>query len=115
MRMELRSPDPAINPYLAFALILSAGLEGMEDGLALPPAVDGNLFDAEAGEKASLTPLPGTLAEAVSAAEASPFVKGVVGEPLLSKYLLQKRREAEDCRRAESMDAFTRKRYFHLI
>ena len=70
---------------------------------------------AEAGEKASLTPLPGTLAEAVSAAEASPFVKGVVGEPLLSKYLLQKRREAEDCRRAESMDAFTRKRYFHLI
>ena len=115
VRMELRSPDPAINPYLAFALILSAGLEGMEDGLALPPAVDGNLFDAEAGEKASLTPLPGTLAEAVSAVEASPFVKGVVGEPLLSKYQLQKRREAEDCRRAESMDAFTRKRYFHLI
>ena len=73
--MELRSPDPACNPYLAVGLILAAGLDGLEHRMELCAPVNRNLFELQPGEAAALglEALPATLEEAVAAAQASPF------------------------------------------
>ena len=94
-RIELRSPDPAANPYLAYALILSAGLDGLERGLELPAPVQQNLYLAGAADQAGLEPLPHSLREAVELAEGSSFIRAVLGEELLGQYLRQKQREME--------------------
>ena len=78
--MELRSPDPAMNPYLAFALIISAGLDGIEEGIALPPAVDVDLYAADESKLSTLTALPDSLERAIALAENSDFIKAVAGE-----------------------------------
>ena len=87
VRMELRSPDPTVNPYLAFALIIAAGLDGIEKGAALPPAVDADLYTAGAEVTANLALLPRDLGEAVALARESSFVKRVIGEELLARYI----------------------------
>ena len=92
-RMELRSPDPAANPYLAYALIISAGLEGIEKGLTLPQASNFNAY-AESGAE-GLTPLPQSLTEACNEAASSEFIKTVIGAGLTEKFVAQKRREAK--------------------
>lgn len=81
-RMELRSPDPSCNPYYTVALLLAAGLEGMEEGLPLP--------DAAAHGAA----LPVSLTQAVELAQNSEFLRARLPAPLLDAYLAQKRREA---------------------
>ena len=60
-RMELRAPDPTANPYLAFTLLIHAGLEGIADRLTLPPACNHDLFTAPADVLAQYELLPGTL------------------------------------------------------
>ena len=82
-RMELRSPDPACNPYLAFSLIIASALEGLEQALLLQAPV------VATGE------LPGSIEEAIDLAEASAFVREVIPEPMLGQYLAEKRRTAE--------------------
>lgn len=77
-RIELRSPDPTINPYLAFALVLAAGWEGLQGQLALPE---------------ELPPQPGNLREALCAAAQSAFVTGVLGEHCLGRYIAWKQQE----------------------
>ena len=79
VRMELRSPDPAANPYLAFALIIAAGLDGIEAALPLPAAVDADLYTADESVTGTLTLLPCSLDEAAALAQASSFVKDVLG------------------------------------
>ena len=74
-RMELRSPDPSCNPYLAIALLLKAGLQGIEDGLPLEQSSRLDLYSAGDGETARYARLPQTLLEAVEAAEQSAFVQ----------------------------------------
>ncbi|MBR4555457.1 MAG: glutamine synthetase [Ruminococcus sp.] len=74
-RAELRSPDPTANPYLAFALIIRAGLYGYKNGLFLPPVADIDLFRADSSETDKYERLPASLDEAKSAAAASCFVK----------------------------------------
>lgn len=91
-RMELRSPDPAANPYLAYALIISAGLEGMEKGLKLPPASNFNAYEENSAHE--LAPLPQSLAEACDRAEKSEFIKSVLGAALTEKFISVKREEA---------------------
>lgn len=115
MRMELRSPDPSVNPYLAFALIMAAGLWGIEEAAALPPAVDIDLYAAEEGVLQSLVKLPGSLEEAVALAGRSSLVKGVLGEELLAKYLAFKKEEAADFAAAPDKADFYRERYFSAI
>ncbi len=115
VRMELRSPDPAVNPYLAFALIISAGLDGIENGAVLPPSVDVDLFSADESITRGLAPLPDNLAKAISLAEKSAFVKGVVGDDLLSKYIAAKKVEASDFIAAEDKTIFYKERYFNMI
>ncbi len=115
VRMELRSPDPSLNPYLGFALIIAAGLEGVEQGLPLPPAVDLDLFAVESGAAKGLTPLPDSLEAALSLTQKSAFVKGVLGETLLGKYLALKEEEAAAARAAEDQVRFCKERYFAVI
>ena len=76
-RMELRSPDPAANPYLAFALLICAGLDGVEKNLPLPPEVSADLFAADA-DVAGLEALPQSLGEALEAAKHSTFFGSVL-------------------------------------
>ena len=76
-RMELRSPDPAANPYLAFALLIHAGLDGVEKNLPLSPEVTTDLF-AKNADTAILQALPGSLEEALEAAKKSAFFASVL-------------------------------------
>jgi glutamine synthetase len=115
VRMEFRSPDPALNPYLAFALIISAGLDGIEKDMALPPSVDEDLYTADVSITKGLTSLPDNLEKAISLAEKSDFVKGVVGEDLLSRYVAVKKAEASDFAAAEDKTTFYKERYFKMI
>ena len=73
-RFEMRSPDPAANPYIAYALLIYAGLDGVRNRLPLCPPLDVNLFTADKSLTDSLQQLPGSLKEARELAEASPFI-----------------------------------------
>ncbi len=86
-RMELRSPDPMTNPYLAYALLIYAGLDGIERGLELPEPVDIDLFHAQPKELANLDRLPDSLAEAASIAKTSEFVRSILPEDLLNTFI----------------------------
>ena len=115
VRMELRSPDPSLNPYLAFALIIAAGLEGIEHNMPLPPAVDADLYTAGKNITKDLVPLPDSLGKAVALAENSALVKNVVGEELLSRYLELKKAEASDFVSAKKKAEFYHERYFFVM
>lgn len=115
VRMELRSPDPAMNPYLAFALIIAAGIDGIENGMALPPVVDVDLYTADEKIFETLTPLPRDMDEAIRIAENSVFVKSIIGDELLSKYITSKRNEAEAFTAVSNKAEFYKKRYFGVI
>jgi len=112
VRMELRSPDPALNPYLAFALLIAAGIDGIEKETPLPPAVDVDLFTADENVLKSLSSLPNSLSKAISLAENSELVKGTLGAELLGKYLAIKKAEAAEYEAAQSKSDFYRERYF---
>ncbi len=114
-RMELRSPDPSLNPYLAFALIISAGLDGIEKDTKLPSAVDADLFTAGKDVTGALAALPQSLKDAVKLAEGSDFVRDVMGGELLQKYCDAKKAESADFAAAEDKSAFYSERYFGVI
>ena len=84
--IELRSPDPAGNPYLSFALILAAGLDGIRRNLVAPPPTNVNLFTADASITGKLTQLPRTRAEAASIAKNSAFVRAVLPAGIIEAY-----------------------------
>jgi glutamine synthetase len=94
-RVEYRAPDPACNPYLAFAVILAAGLRGIEKEYVLPPEAAANLFALSSEDllKAGIKPLPGTLDEAVSAMERSDLVADALGEHVFEWFIRNKRSE----------------------
>lgn len=85
-RAELRSPDPAANPYLAFALIIHAGLDGIVRGLELPPAVDYNLYRANPSILAQLRQLPKDLESARRIACDSSFIQGCIPDAIRNIY-----------------------------
>lgn len=86
-RIELRSPDPELNPYIAFTLLIAAALDGIKNKLTPPDAVSENLLDAECPTTKNLKTLPSSFEEACSIAEKSEFVKKVLGENLLKSLL----------------------------
>jgi glutamine synthetase len=94
-RVELRAPDPACNPYLAFSVILAAGLKGIEEGYELPPEAASNLYDLTPAECAKLgvVPLPGSLAEALEEMERSDLVLETLGDHIFEWFLRNKRAE----------------------
>ncbi len=94
-RVELRSPDPACNPYLAFAVILAAGLKGIEKEYELPEPVEGNIFHMlpEERESCGIESLPKTLEEAIQATENSELVRETLGDHVFETLLANKRVE----------------------
>lgn len=99
-RVELRCPDPACNPYLAFAVMLAAGLEGIEKKYKLTPPVEPNIYHMamEERERRGLTSLPGNLLEAITETENSKFVRDTLGEHIFSRFLFNKKKEWEEYR-----------------
>jgi glutamine synthetase len=86
VRAELRSPDPSSNPYLAFGLLIYAGLEGLEKGLVPPAPIDTNLY-AAGDPEGKFKKLPSSLRDSAELAGASDFIKKYVPEEILSAYL----------------------------
>jgi glutamine synthetase len=98
-RIELRCPDPSCNPYLALAVMLAAGLDGIRRELPVPESSEENLYltpEAERGTAANT--LPGSLAEAVAELEADPVIKEALGAHLCDRFISAKRLEWEDYR-----------------
>lgn len=83
---ELRSPDPLANPYLSFALLIYAGLEGLRENAELPPATDIDLYSANEQLLSDLKALPHDIEEAVKAAKESSFIRDHVPAQILDSY-----------------------------
>jgi glutamine synthetase len=99
-RAELRCPDPACNPYLTFAALLHAGLEGIEKGYELPPPMETNLYHltAEERKEQGIVGLPETLGEAVDEFAASELMRRALGDHIFENYIKLKRKEWDDYR-----------------
>jgi len=99
-RMELRCPDPACNPYLTFAVLLQAGLEGVEHGYELPEPMEKNLYHLAPDERRRLgiEQLPATLGEAIELTAESELVLRTLGEHMFNRFVEIKRQEWEDYR-----------------
>lgn len=87
VRAEVRSPDSGANPYLAFALLIQAGLEGIRENLPLPGGLDQNLFLLSEEKLKDIDTLPSTLEEARREADGSSFIKSVIPQPILDIYM----------------------------
>ena len=94
-RAEFRSPDPACNPYLAFAVMLAAGLEGIEKGYEIPEPVEEDIYEMRAAErrKRGIETLPASLADAVAETEKSAFVREALGDHIFEKFIENKKIE----------------------
>jgi len=99
-RMEYRSPDPACNPYLAFAVMLAAGLKGIEKGYELAAPVEEDIFEmSEASRKKhGIDSLPGSLAEAIQLTEKSELVRETLGDHIFQKFIENKKIEWDQYR-----------------
>ncbi len=97
-RIEYRAPDPACNPYLAFAMVLAAGLKGIEEGYELPPETQANLYQLTPEELLAegIRPLPGNLNEAILAMEGSELAAETLGEHVFERFVRNKRAEWVD-------------------
>ena len=94
-RVELRSPDPSCNPYLAVAVCLAAGLDGIERGLTPPPEMRQNIYEMDAATRAALNirALPVDLKEALTALQQDEVIMGVLGEHVSEHYIAGKMKE----------------------
>ncbi|MFH1983136.1 MAG: type I glutamate--ammonia ligase [Pseudomonadota bacterium] len=101
-RAEVRCPDPACNPYLAFAMMLNSGLDGVKSKLKAPKSVDVDIFEMTMAEKdsAGIDSLPGSLEEAVVALKENPISRETLGEHILGKYIEGKTKEWDSYRTA---------------
>jgi len=91
-RMEFRSPDPACNPYLAFAVMLAAGLEGVTRGYDLPEPVEEDIYTMApaARDRAGIQSLPGSLIEAIQLFEDSALMRQTLGDHIFDKLVANK-------------------------
>jgi len=94
-RIEFRSPDPACNPYLAFAVMIAAGLKGIEENYTLPDPIEEDIYemDEDARRRVGIVSLPGNLFEALQEVEKSQIVKDALGDHIFNKFLENKRIE----------------------
>ena len=109
-RMEVRSPDPAANPYLLISLLLSAGFEGIADKLEAEPEAAGDMLSSPLPER-----LPENLFEAVEEAAGSSFVSRVIPGRIVDGYLEDRAAEAAEYERSGSDHSYLIRRYFRLI
>lgn len=94
-RMEFRSPDPACNPYLAFAVMLGAGMDGIENRLELPDPIEEDIFEMNPAERKAhgIKDLPGNLYAAIIETEQSELVRKVLGDHIFDKFIENKKIE----------------------
>jgi glutamine synthetase len=113
-RVEIRSLDSACNPYLAFAVMLGAGLAGVENGYELPPGAEDDVWALSPAERkaAGYEPLPENLSEAIAVMSSSELVAEVLGEHVFDYVLRNKRTEWEQYRR--EVTPYERQRYLSL-
>lgn len=99
-RVELRCPDPACNPYLAYAVMLAAGLDGIENGYELPPPVEENLyhFTDEDLQRRNVQMLPATLGEALDEMAADDVIRDALGEHVYERLTEAQRQEWDSFR-----------------
>ena len=114
-RMELRSPDPACNPYLAVGLVLAAGLDGIEHRMVLQAPINKNLFDPTEAAGLGLERLPSTLEEAVQAAQESEFLHRVLPEELSHRYYEEELKRCAALKAAADPAEYERVHYFNAI
>ena len=100
-RIEYRAMDSAVNPYLAYSVLLAAGLKGIEEGYELPPGSEDDVWGLTSSERRALgmDPLPGSLNQAISAMEKSELIAETLGEHVFDFFLRNKRAEWEEYRR----------------
>ena len=114
-RIELRSPDPACNPYLAFSVILAAGLKGIDEGYELAPEATDNIYEMTEAERRSrgIGSLPDDLYEAVREMEGSDLVAETLGEQVFEYLLRNKRAEWDEYK--SYVSPYERERYLPLL
>jgi glutamine synthetase len=99
-RIELRSPDPACNPYLCFSVMLAAGLKGIEDGLEPPEPVEENVYQMTEKERKArgINTLPASLADAIALTEKSELVRKALGDHVFNAFIENKKIEWNEYR-----------------
>jgi glutamine synthetase len=99
-RIEFRAPDPACNPYLAFAVMIHAGFEGIENDIPLPEPVERSVYTMSPDERkqAGIKMLPGSLNEAITAMEGSTLVRKALGDHIFDKFIENKKIEWDSYR-----------------
>ena len=114
-RIEYRAPDPACNPYLAFSVMLAAGLEGIEHEYPLPEPTEENVFEMseEDRRRRGIELLPGSLHEAIQAAEESDLLRRCLGDHVFESLLKNKKIEWNDYR--THVTDFERERYLAVL
>ena len=114
-RAEIRCPDPACNPYLTFAALLHAGLEGIEKGYELPDPMETNLYHltAEQRKERGIVSLPETLGEAIDELSESELAKKALGPHIFDRYVELKRKEWDDYR--VQLTEWERDRYLAVL
>jgi glutamine synthetase len=114
-RVEVRSIDSATNPYLAFAVLLGAGLKGIEEGYELPPGAEDDVWSLSPAERRAMgyDALPENLSEAIDVMEKSELVPEVLGEHVFDFFLRNKRAEWEQYRR--EVTPYERQRYLGAL
>ncbi len=101
-RVEIRCPDPTCNPYLAFAMMLNSGLDGVKNQLTPPPSIDSNIFSMTDAEKvdAGIINMPASLKEALEELKVNPIAKETLGDHIFEKYIANKEMEWDKFRTA---------------
>ncbi|MCG8688541.1 MAG: glutamine synthetase, partial [Desulfobacterales bacterium] len=101
-RVEVRCPDPTCNPYLAFAMMLASGLDGIKNDLPKPKSTDINIFAMTPAQKeeAGITSLPASLRDALDCLIENPLAKETLGEHIFEKYVINKEKEWDNFRTA---------------
>src|SRR5918911_5733315 len=114
-RAEIRCPDPACNPYLTFAALLHAGLEGIERGYELPEPMETNLYHltAEQRRERGIVSLPETLGEAIDELSQSELARKALGPHIFERYVELKRKEWDDYR--VQLTDWERERYLSVL
>ena len=114
-RAEFRCPDPACNPYLAFAVMLAAGLKGIEEGYELPDPVEEDIFEMNEAERErnGIVSLPGNLAEAIWETENSDLVREALGDHIFEKFIANKKIEWDAYR--THVSEYELKRYLPVL
>ena len=114
-RIEFRSPDPSCNPYLAFSVMLAAGLEGIEQGYEVPAPIEENVYTMSEAErkKRDIGTLPASLLEAIQITENSEVVKKALGDHVFNAFIANKKIEWDEYR--TQVTEYELKKYLPVI